>query len=284
MKTEDITQHLNTYPRLSPVLSQKEFTGKSIIITGGGYGIGPGIARSFAQAGAAEVILVGRTKSKLQATAKELSSFKDTKFSYQVADISSETDVVKLFGALTTSPDILINNAGFLPTPANFIDADLKEFWEGFTTNVYGTALFTQTYLRHRQELKTSTTPPAVVATLNTIGAYSVRVPNLSAYGASKAALARWSELISVDIPDTTARFISVHPGAVKTDMGAKSGLEGAFPATDITLASDFIVWATSDEAKFLSGRFAWVNWDVDELIAGREEILEKDLFRTSLS
>jgi hypothetical protein len=35
-----------------------------------------------------------------------------------------------------------------------------------------------------------------------TLGAYSVRVPNLSSFGASKAALARWSELISADIPE----------------------------------------------------------------------------------
>jgi len=33
-----------------------------------------------------------------------------------------------------------------------------------------------------------------------------------------------------------------------------------------------------------LAGRFAWVNWDVDDLVEAKEEIVGKDLFRTSLS
>jgi hypothetical protein len=39
----------------------------------------------------------------------------------------------------------------------------------------------------------------------------------------------------------------------------------------------------TSEAAKFLAGRFAWVNWDVDELVAGKDEMVEEDLLRTSL-
>jgi hypothetical protein len=42
--------------------------------------------------------------------------------------------------------------------------------------------------------------------------------------------------------------LISVHPGAVKTDMGRKSGLEGVFPSTNPELAADFTVWTTTTE------------------------------------
>jgi len=38
-------------------------------------------------------------------------------------------------------------------------------------------------------------------------------------------------------------------------------------------LAGDFVVWDASQEAKFLKGRFAWVNWDVEELEASWNEI-----------
>jgi NAD(P)-dependent dehydrogenase (short-subunit alcohol dehydrogenase family) len=277
-------EHLNPYSSLSAKISGKIAAGKSAIVTGGGYGLGAAIAKSFAEAGVTEIILAGRTESKLKATAGDLASFKGIKVSYHAVDISSKDDVKRFFDSLTTAPDFLVNNAGFLATPANFIEADLDDYWESFTTNVFGTALFTQAYLRHHEAHKSSTTPPAVVVTLNTIGAYSVRVPGLSSYGASKAALARWSELVSVDVPETTARFISVHPGALKTEMGAKSGLDGAFPSTDVKLAADFVVWTTSDEAQFLAGRFVWVNWDVDELLAAKDEVISKDSFRTSLS
>lgn len=278
-----ITQHLNPYPRLDPAHLKAEYAGKSVLVTGGGYGIGVAIATSFAQAGVSEIILAGRTISKLESTASSLSSaFKNLKISYYKVDISSKEDVKKMFDALKTSPDVLVNNAGFLPKPANFIDADLDEFWEGFTTNVYGTVLVTQSFLRHRRALHPST--PAVVITLNTIGAYTARVPNLASYAASKSALARWSEILGEDVPAEAARFISVHPGAVKTDMGYKSGLDGIFPETSLELAGDFVAWVASEEASFLAGRFTWVNWDVEELLARKQEVVEKDLFRTALS
>jgi len=278
-------KHLDPYARLAPTQFQSELSAKSVIITGGGYGIGAAIAQSFVEAGVAQIVLVGRTESKLKATEERLNVIKhaNTTISHHVADITSKKEVNQLFNTLPRAPDILVNNAGWLATPANFIDADLDEYWQSFSTNVYGTALFTQTFLRHRNAMGASTAP-AVIITLNTIGAYSVRVPGLSSYGASKAALARWSELVSVDVPETVARFISVHPGAVKTDMGTKSGLEGAFPSTDAKLAGDFVVFAATEKAKFLAGRFAWVNWDVDELVAKQEEIIGKDLLRTSLS
>ena len=275
-------QHFHPYSRADPTLLKKEFAGKSVLVTGGGYGIGAAIAKSFAEAGVAEIILAGRTEAKLKATADELASFKDTRVSFYQVDISSKSDVKKLFDSLTVSPNVLVNNAGFMATPANFIQADLDEYWEAFTINVYGTALVTQSFLRHREALNPST--PAVVISLNTMGAYSVRVPNLSSYGASKAALARWSELIAVDVPETTARFISIHPGTISTAMSIKSGLDGVFPPTDPKLAGDFIAWASSEEARFLAGRFAWVNWDVADLVAAKEEIISKDYYRTSLT
>ena len=39
-------------------------------------------------------------------------------------------------------------------------------------------------------------------------------------------------------------------------------------------MPASFIVWATSTEADFLSGKFIWANWDVDELKVKKEELL----------
>jgi NAD(P)-dependent dehydrogenase (short-subunit alcohol dehydrogenase family) len=283
----ELTEHLTTYPSLTTALHDTNLQSKSVLITGGGHGIGADIARSFAERKVSHIILVGRTESKLQDTASSLSSgFPSTKVSYHTADISSNADVDRLFNSLgEEAPDFLINNAGYLPQPASFIDADLGEWWTGFTINVLGTALVTQKFLLHRRtHATTPSREPAVIVTLNTIGAYSVRVPQLSAYGASKAALIRWSELASVDVPETEARFVSVHPGAVDTAMGTKSGLNGVFPMTEGKLAAEFIVWVTGSDASFLAGRFVWVNWDVQELLANKEKIVSEDLLRSSLS
>lgn len=48
-------------------------------------------------------------------------------------------------------------------------------------------------------------------------------------------------------------------------------------------LPGHFCVWLASPEAKFLRGKFVWVNWDVDELKARAEEIARSKLLTTSL-
>ena len=42
-----------------------------------------------------------------------------------------------------------------------------------------------------------------------------------------------------------------------------------------VSLPADFVVWAASPEAAFLNGKYVWVNWDVEELKAQKEELVE---------
>ncbi|TVY32373.1 Short chain dehydrogenase, partial [Lachnellula occidentalis] len=265
-------KHLTPYPRLDPTHLKSDFTGKTILITGGGYGIGASIATSFATAGASHLILAGRTSSKLSTTASSLTtSFPDLKVSTFIVDISSKPDVAALFASLKISPDVLVNNAGYMSKVESFEDADLGDWWKTFEINVFGTALMIQSFLKHRQGLNDSATlAPAVIITINTQGAYSqpFRASGLSAYMASKAAVLRLSETLQDEVPKSVARFVSLHPGGVQTEMAAKSGIVETkdFPFTDARLTADFVVWVASEEAGFLAGRFAWVNWDVEEL------------------
>ena len=133
-----------------------------------------------------------------------------------------------------------------------------------------------QTYLRTK-----APEAEGVVITLNTLAAHWGSLPKLSAYAASKAASLRMIEMIQSENPEV--RYVSIHPGAVATDMGVKSGVKG-LPITDSILSANFIVWSASPEADFLKGRFAWVNWDVEELKAKKNEILEKDLLHYSIA
>jgi hypothetical protein len=43
------------------------------------------------------------------------------------------------------------------------------------------------------------------------------------------------------------------------------------------------MVWAASNEAKFLNGKSVWANWDVDELKAERDSILGTEKFTLGL-
>jgi NAD(P)-dependent dehydrogenase (short-subunit alcohol dehydrogenase family) len=188
------------------------------------------------------------------------------KVSYHILDIISHDLVVSFFESLAESPDILVNNARFLSDPESFIQAQADEWWKSFQINVLGTASVTQAYIRHRVAKKTESkvpNEPGVVISINTFAAFSAPAPNLTAYVASKTAIARVLELIAFATPESVARFISVHPGAIDTDMFHKSGLPVVgpdIPVTNIQLSSEFIVWISSKEAAFLTGRFVWVN------------------------
>lgn len=50
-----------------------------------------------------------------------------------------------------------------------------------------------------------------------------------------------------------------------------------------VDLPGHFCLWLTSPEAAFLRGKYVWVNWDVDELKARKEEIVSTDLLDTKL-
>ncbi|KAL6696899.1 hypothetical protein J3F84DRAFT_310946 [Trichoderma pleuroticola] len=276
-------EHVVRYPGLTAALERVDFSGKTVLITGGGHGMGINMSESFAARNAANVIIVGRNEARVQATAAKLAEkFPSTKFTPFGADISSRDDIKRLFDSIDAPVDYLVNNAGFMAQPGPFQEADLDEWWSGYTINVFGTVNVTQNYLKHRAAKSAST--PGVVITLNTIAAYEFDLPGLTSYGSTKAALARLMELIAFDVPKDVARFISIHPGAVATDMGHKAGVIESLTVTEASLTGDFTAWLASDEASFLDGRFVWVNWDVDELLSRKQEILEKNMYKTALA
>ena len=101
-----------------------------------------------------------------------------------------------------------------------------------------------------------------------------------SQYCCSKLAQARVFEMLRFEHPET--RFISIHPGAIDTDGYAGTGAPS--PAyTSGTLAGQFFAWAATDEADFLRDRFVWAEWDIDELKAKKDQILENDLLLTTI-
>jgi 3-oxoacyl-[acyl-carrier protein] reductase len=117
---------------------------RTIIVTGGGTGIGKAIAAAFVADGES-VILIGRRREALEAAARELAALGPPP-SIQPCDVTRPEDVERTFAAFTGPLDVLVNNAGgreslpegaSLEQAARYVDETLRR-------NVMGTYLMTR--------------------------------------------------------------------------------------------------------------------------------------------
>lgn len=124
------------------------------------------------------------------------------------------------------------------------------------------------------------------------------RIPGYQSYGSSKAAVLSWLEYVQRE--NERIRVVSVQPGVVDTSMKARSEVAAEddgkqryiIPCSQlmvlcivsVNLPAHFSVWLASPEAAFLSGKFVWANWDVDELTVKAKEIKEGRLLQMTLA
>jgi len=263
--------HHSPTPITNPTQDHLSATGKIVLVTGGGTAIGTGIVEAFAKAKAKAVFLTGRRYNLLEDTEKKFSlKYPETTFHAFRADITKEDDVRSLFQEIskTGSVDILVANAGYLPTPGPIATTETVEWWTGFEINVLGTYLLAKAFLN--QPLAPTGTP--VFIGVNTgVAHLGPLVGPMSGYGTSKLAAASVVEFLQAENPHLKA--FNVSPGVVKSDMSNKASNPN-FPAVDSPdLMGHLAVWLASPESDFLKGRFIWANWDIEELIKAKDKI-----------
>lgn len=207
-------------------------TNNTILITGGGSGIGLEIAKALSPAN--KIIIVGRNKEKLDAAAKDLENV----FTIQ-ADITNETDVNKLYEEVKTTfggLNILINNAGnaYVYNIANDGDAYTKALAE-FTTNYFAPIRLTDKFLPLLKEQNEA----AIVNVSSIVGL--VPGSHLPTYSDSKAALHSHTRLLRYELAkDTNVKVFELMPPLVATDFSAEiGGKENGIPASDV--ANDLV-------------------------------------------
>jgi 3-oxoacyl-[acyl-carrier protein] reductase len=85
--------------------------GRQAVVSGGGTGIGAAVARGLVDDGY-QVVIVGRRKDVLDATARELGDAVRA----EVADLTSVSEVERLVSTVDGQVDVLVNNAGGFDT------------------------------------------------------------------------------------------------------------------------------------------------------------------------
>ncbi|KAB5578062.1 hypothetical protein GE09DRAFT_539178 [Coniochaeta sp. 2T2.1] len=260
--------HTKRYPSISPTRPELSAKGKTVLITGGGTGIGAETARSFAEAGASRIALLGRREGPLLSTKASIErDFTNTEIFVSSTDVTIKSAVDVAFSAFLGHGklDVLVSGAALTGTQDPVSAVEGTKFLEVLEQNVSGALFVAQAFLRYA-----STT--AVAINISSNAAHVNWSPNFAAYSTAKLAVFRLWDSVASSHPNLS--IFHVQPGVVDTDMNREAGgIKGVGAEDHVSLPACFNVWLASPEARFLKGRFLWANWDVDELKARQREI-----------
>jgi len=215
--------HNDIYPLIDASKNKNlNQSGKVVLITGAGRGIGRAIALQYAHAQVTSIILCARTSSELDEVESEIkkinSSVKVTKFRL---DVTSESAVKSCADSVKKNEgrlDILINNAGASEPWIPLGESKPSNWWNTFEVNLKGPYLLLHAFLPLLMETAKANKSVVDVVNVSSIGAHVV-APGASGYDISKLALCRLTEFVNVEYGMEGVNVISMHPGGVLTKL-----------------------------------------------------------------
>ena len=185
-------------------------TMKNVVITGAGSGLGASLARKYSEMGY-HVTLIGRTKEKLERTAKLLKG----SYSIYELDVSKYDDVKKVFHSIIEEVggvDILINNAGVgaFDLAENISEHNVHQMID---INLKGTIFCTQAVLPHMKERN-----EGIISNIISTAGVEGKVTE-SVYCASKFGVRGFTDSLYLELKDTPIRVFAAYMGGMKTDF-----------------------------------------------------------------
>ncbi len=221
-------------------------TGKVIVVTGGGSGMGRALVLKLLQMGA-RVAAVDLNETTLKETAS-LAGAQQDKLSIHVASVSDRAAVDALPEAVIAAHgavDGVINNAGIIQPFVRVNDLSYDAIERVLNVNLYGVIYMTKAFLPHLLQR-----PEAHIVNVSSMGGF-FPVPGQSIYGASKAGVKLLTEGLYSELLATNVRVTVVFPGAIATNITQNSGIAmpadagdsaQSFPMTSADKAAETII------------------------------------------
>lgn len=235
--------------------------GKTALVTGAGRGIGAAIARRLARDGAKIIVNYSRSAEKAAAVIAEIEAAGGESFTVQ-ADISNLQDIDRMAAEVKAKAghlDILVNNAGHgtAGKPGRLADMSVEDYDGIFALNTRGLFFTTQKLLPLIRDdgriINFSSTTTAC------------RVPGLSAYGGSKAAVEVFSRIWAAELAERRITVNTVQPGMTNTDMiTGGMGVEAMRKAAshhpmkrvgEPEDLADIVAFLASDDSRWVDGQ-----------------------------
>jgi L-xylulose reductase len=228
-----------------------DFTGKRVLVTGAGKGIGRDVAMTLSEYGA-EVVAISRAQVDLDTLKAAIScqviqaDLANAEQARQAADSAGEID-------------LLVNNAG-ITNLQSFFDTTLEAFDEIMAVNVRAVLVVSQVIAR---KMVARGTPGAIV---NVSSQSSMRaLQDHTAYCASKGALDQLTRMMALELGPHDIRVNAVNPTVTLTPMGEfawsdpvkRNGMMARIPLKRFATprdVSEVIAFLLSDQARMLNG------------------------------
>jgi len=196
-------------------------TGNTILVSGGGSGIGLALAQRWHDAGNS-VIITGRNAAKLDAAIAGRANM--SAISLDVTDADAIAAFAKEVVAKYPALNVLVNNAGIMSTEDASAKRDLTQAEATVVTNILGPIRLTDALVDHLAAQADS----AIVNV--TSGLAFVPLPKAPTYSATKAAMHSYSVALRIQL-EGKVDVIELAPPAVRTDLTpGQSTREGYMP------------------------------------------------------
>ncbi|PGH02025.1 hypothetical protein AJ80_08919 [Polytolypa hystricis UAMH7299] len=280
------TVHHDTYPTIDA--SKVDMVGRHVFITGASRGIGQALAVAYAVAGASIIGIAARSdlssvKEEVEAAALATGR-KLPKVITVPLDISDKANIEEalhdLGPAFDFKLDVLVNNAGRMETWKPLGETDFDDWWSSWEVNVRGTSLVTRALL----PLLLAAGSLKTVVNVSSIGALMTSAGG-SAYQCNKFAVLRLTEFLNVEYGDSQGLLaFSMHPGMVETPLSLNlpKFLHSKLKDTPELMANT-TVYLTHQRQEWLAGRYISCNWDMEEFLSRKEEIVSLDKLKMKL-
>jgi len=192
----------------------KDFRDKTIVITGGGSGLGQHFAAQLYQAGA-HLALCDLDQDGLEQTL-QITGDNGSKVKLFQMDVSDQAAMIQFALDVESQlgpADMLINNAGICLIPQLFEELSDDQFRKVIDVNMWGAFYGIRAFI---PQLKTRS--EASIVNISSL-AGMVGLYGHSAYSMSKSALRGLSEAMQAELSGTQVHVLLVHPGGVKTNL-----------------------------------------------------------------
>ncbi|KAF5643355.1 NADP(+)-dependent dehydrogenase [Fusarium tjaetaba] len=281
-----VAHHANSYDYISPL--KLDLTGQHILMTGvADTGrVGYDTATAFALAGASRIAccdlhdisddMIGELKS-----AAKLANREEPLVLVDKVDISSQESVKAMYDSIAQEfkgrLDVLVNNAAHMEPYKPFLESGPDIYWRTWEVNIRGLFNMARAFLPIQLSRYSKFGSSCTIINVSSSGALSVR-PGSGSYRISKLAVLRWTESLQVEYGKQGLLALCVNPGAIKTKIteGAPEAVRNALPHRP-DIAGDTIAWLASERRDWLGGRYVSCPWDMEELLAKKDEIINED-------